>query len=65
MDTRSLPSDMWIAMENGVQYYTLNPLKRDPDNMPPEPPSPFEKNISHSKKKVEGRIPRPITNMMG
>jgi hypothetical protein len=32
---------MWIAMENGVQHYTLNPLKRDPDNMPSEPPSPF------------------------
>jgi hypothetical protein len=34
---------MWIAMENGVRHCTLNPLKRDPDNMPPEPPSPFGK----------------------
>jgi hypothetical protein len=32
---------MWIAMENGVQHYTLNPLKRDPVNMPLEPPPPF------------------------
>jgi hypothetical protein len=28
-------------MEKGVRYYTLNPLKRDPDNMPLEPSSPF------------------------
>jgi hypothetical protein len=65
MDSWSLPSDMWITMENGVRHYTQNPIKRDPDNMPPEPPSSFEKNISHSKKQVEGRIPRPITNRMG
>jgi hypothetical protein len=38
MDTRSLSADMWIAMENGIRHYTLNPLKRDPDNMPAEPP---------------------------
>jgi hypothetical protein len=37
----SFPSDMWIAMESGVHHYTMNPRKRDPDNMPPEPPSPF------------------------
>jgi hypothetical protein len=41
MDKWSLPSEMWITMDNGVQHYTLNPLKRDPDNMPPEPPSQF------------------------
>jgi hypothetical protein len=37
----SLPSDMWIDMENGVRHYTMNPLKRDAENMPPEPLSPF------------------------
>jgi hypothetical protein len=41
MDKWSLPSDMWITMENGVRHYTLNPLKRDPDNTPLEPPSLF------------------------
>jgi hypothetical protein len=41
MDKWSLSYDMWMAMENGVRNYTLNPLKRDPDNMPSEPPSPF------------------------
>jgi hypothetical protein len=41
MDKWSLPSDMWIAMENGVRHYTTNPLKRDPENMPTEPSSPF------------------------
>jgi hypothetical protein len=28
-------------MENGVHHYTLNPLKRYPDNMLSEPPLPF------------------------
>jgi hypothetical protein len=41
MDKWSLSSNMWIAMENGVMHYILNPLKRDPDNMPPYPPSLF------------------------
>jgi hypothetical protein len=41
MDTWSLSSDIWITMENVVQHYTLSPLKRDPGNMPPEPPPPF------------------------
>jgi hypothetical protein len=38
MDKWSLSSDMWIAMDNGVHHYTLHPLKRDPENMPLEPP---------------------------
>jgi hypothetical protein len=41
MDKWRLPPYMWIAMENGVRHYTMNPLKRNPENMPPEPPSPF------------------------
>jgi hypothetical protein len=41
MDKWSLSSDMWIAIENGVRHFTLNPLTCDPDNMPSEPPSPF------------------------
>jgi hypothetical protein len=28
-------------MENGVRHYTLHPLKRDPENMPLEPPPSF------------------------
>jgi hypothetical protein len=28
-------------MESGVLQYTMNPLKRDPENMHPEHPSPF------------------------
>jgi hypothetical protein len=50
MDKWSLPLDMWIAMENGVWTLTLNPLKRNPDNMPPEPPSPFG-TIFHTPRK--------------
>jgi hypothetical protein len=41
MDKWSLPSDMCIAVENIGWNYIMNPLKRDPENMPPEPPSPF------------------------
>jgi hypothetical protein len=41
MDKLSLSADMRTAMDNGAQHYTHNPLKRDPDNMPTEPPSPF------------------------
>jgi hypothetical protein len=41
MDKWSLSSYMWIDMESGVRHYTMNPLKRDPEKMPPEPPSPF------------------------
>jgi hypothetical protein len=41
MGKLSLSADMWTAMENGIRHYTHNPLKRDPDNIPAEPPSPF------------------------
>jgi hypothetical protein len=41
MDKWSLPSYMWIDMESGVRYYTINPLKRNPKIMPPEPMSSF------------------------
>jgi hypothetical protein len=41
MDKWSLSSDMWIAMESGARHCTMNPLKHDSENMPPEPSSPF------------------------
>jgi hypothetical protein len=41
MDKWSLSADMWKAMEKGIQHYTHNTLKRDPGNMPAEPPSTF------------------------
>jgi hypothetical protein len=41
MDKWSISADMWIVMENGIRHYTLNPLERDSDNIPSEPPSPF------------------------
>jgi hypothetical protein len=47
MDKWSLPSDMWITMENGERDYTLSPLKSDTANMPPDPPSPF-RTIFHT-----------------
>jgi hypothetical protein len=36
-----MPQDMWIAIENGVRDYTVNPKKRDPDNIPTEPTPPL------------------------
>jgi hypothetical protein len=36
-----MSQDMWTVIENEVRHYTVNPKKRDPDNMPTEPPSPF------------------------
>jgi hypothetical protein len=41
MEKRSLSTDMWTSMENGIRYYTQKPLKLDPGNIPAEPPSPF------------------------
>jgi hypothetical protein len=31
------PQDFWIAIEKGINHYAIHPLKRDKDNMPPEP----------------------------
>jgi hypothetical protein len=44
---------MWIAMENGVRHYTLNRLKCDPDNMPPEPPSSFGTTFHTPRKRLK------------
>jgi hypothetical protein len=41
IDKWSLTSDMYISMESGVWHYKMNPLKRYPENMHHEPPSPF------------------------
>jgi hypothetical protein len=41
MEKWGMSKDMWIAIENGVSHYTVNPNEHDPDNMPPEPPPPF------------------------
>jgi hypothetical protein len=41
MEKWNLSTDMWTAMDNGILHYTQHTLKRDPDNMPVKPPSPF------------------------
>jgi hypothetical protein len=35
------PPYFWIAIEKGISHYATHPLKRDKDNMPPEPQKPF------------------------
>jgi hypothetical protein len=41
MEKGGMSKYMWIAIENGVRHYTVNPKKRDSDDMPLEPPPPF------------------------
>jgi hypothetical protein len=41
MDKWGMSQDMWISIDNRVHHYTMNPKKRDPDNMPTEPPPSF------------------------
>jgi hypothetical protein len=41
MEKWGMSQDMWISIENGVHHYTMNPKKRDPTNMPTEPPPSF------------------------
>jgi hypothetical protein len=40
-------------MENGVRHYALNPLKRDPDNLPSEPPLPFGTKFHTPKNRLK------------
>jgi hypothetical protein len=49
MDKWILSADMLISMENGIQPYTLNLLKCDPENMPADPPPPLELRFTHQK----------------
>jgi hypothetical protein len=53
MDKWSLSADMCTAMDNGVRHYTYNPLKRDPENIPAEPPSPFESTFYTPRNKLK------------
>jgi hypothetical protein len=41
MDKWGMSQDMWLTIDNGVCHYTMNPKKREHDNMPTEPSQPF------------------------
>jgi hypothetical protein len=41
MEKWEMSQDMWLIIENGVRHYTMNPKKREHDNMPTEPSPPF------------------------
>jgi hypothetical protein len=41
MEKWGMSQDMWLTIENGVCNYTMNPKKREHDNMPTEPSPPF------------------------
>jgi hypothetical protein len=36
-----MSQDMWLIIENGVRHYTMNPKKREHDNMHAEPSPSF------------------------
>jgi hypothetical protein len=36
-----IPPDFWIAIEKGTNQYAAQPLKRDKEDMPPEPQTLF------------------------
>jgi hypothetical protein len=36
-----IPPDFFIATETGINHYAAHPLKRDKEDMPPEPHKPF------------------------
>jgi hypothetical protein len=36
-----IPTDFWIAIEKGKNHYATNQLKRDKEDMSPEPQKPF------------------------
>jgi hypothetical protein len=41
MEKWGISQDMWLTIETGVRHYTMNPKKREHDNMPTEPSPPF------------------------
>jgi hypothetical protein len=36
-----IPLEFWIAIEKGINHYATQSLKRDKEDMPPEPQKPF------------------------
>jgi hypothetical protein len=40
-----MSQDMWLTIENGVRHYTMNPKKREHDNMPAEPSPTFRPTL--------------------
>jgi hypothetical protein len=41
MEKWGMSQDMLLTIENGVRHYTMNPNKREHDNIPTEPSPPF------------------------
>jgi hypothetical protein len=41
MDKWKIPNDVWTDIQKGMQHYMKHPAKRDPHDMPQEPPTPF------------------------
>jgi hypothetical protein len=53
MEKWGMSKDMWIAIDNGVRHYTVHPKKHDPDNMPPEPLSPFGPTFNSPRNRLK------------
>jgi hypothetical protein len=41
MEKWKIPNDVWMAIQKGMQHYMQHPVKRDDQDMPQEPPTPF------------------------
>jgi hypothetical protein len=59
------PPDFWIAIEKGINHDATHPLKRDKDNMPPEPQKTFRDNILHSPQYTKSSIPKTVACGLG
>jgi hypothetical protein len=36
-----IPPDFWVAIKKWINHYATHPLKRDKEDIPPEPQEPF------------------------
>jgi hypothetical protein len=51
MEKWKTPNDVWMAIQKGMQHYMQHPSKRDPQDMPQEPPTPFPHTF-HSQRNI-------------
>jgi hypothetical protein len=45
MEKWKIPNDVWMAIQKAMQHNIQHPAKRDPQDMPQEPPTPFSRTF--------------------
>jgi hypothetical protein len=53
MDKWKIPNDVWIAIQKGMQKYMQHPAKREPQDMPHEPPTPFPYTLHSQRNRIK------------